>query len=47
MDSFYKFASENPFLTFFLFAIGGSTIYETVKLFVNRKPTSEKKSKKA
>lgn len=47
MSAFYKFASESPWLTFFLFLIIGSTIYETAKLFVNRKPTSEKKSKKA
>lgn len=47
MSAFYKFASENPWLTFFLFLIIGSTIYETVKLIVQRKPSVEKKSKKA
>lgn len=48
MDSFYKFASENPWLTFFLFLIVGNTIYYSVEAIMkNLRPREEKKSKKA
>jgi hypothetical protein len=41
MDSFYKFASENPWLTFFLAVVIGNTIYYSVEkicgVFTSRK----------
>lgn len=41
MNSFYKFASENPWLTFFLTAVICNTIYYSVEkiceVFTSRK----------
>jgi len=37
MESFYKFASENPWLTFFLFLILAECIVESVKAFRKKK----------
>jgi len=44
MDSFYKFASENPWLTFFLFLLIGQTLIHSVEAAV--KPFSKKRETK-
>lgn len=47
MDSFYKFASESPWLTFFLFLLVGQTliycIEAAVKPFSKKRETKDKK----
>ena len=37
MQSFYKFASESPILTFFLFAILAECIVQSIKAFRKKK----------
>lgn len=41
MSDFFKFASENPWLTFFLFCIVGETIVRCVSLICTEKDINE------